>query len=116
MTTDPDPRDRFVGKWKLDTRRAPWFAIQGKNNVHYNADGDVILHIEIQVGISKWFPLKKWVDSGFARVDEDGVFRCTHTKDHLEFHIDKENKNEACIAEYLGEKVLNQTFWIREEV
>ncbi|CAB9511609.1 expressed unknown protein [Seminavis robusta] len=113
LTTPTDPRDRYVGIWKLVPRVAPWFMLGGVTTIRYNADGDLILHTEIEVGI-QWLGIKKMMDSGFARVDEKGHFRCIHTKDHLEFQIHLDNENKADMKEYIGNKVTRHLQWIRE--
>ena len=122
----PDPRDRFVGRWVLatkttnnprTTRKAPWLAVDGVTNIDYNVDGDLILHTKVQVGI-KPLGLTRWIDGGFAKVNEEGIFRCRHTphNGYLQLHLFQEG--DVVVAdcqEYLhGQKKGKVVRWIRE--
>merc|ERR1712137_1521894 len=106
----------LVGKWTLHREGAPWFVIDGTTTMNYNADGDLILHQEALLGIKR-LGLKRRVDSGFARVNEEGVFRCKHTAKgaHLEVKIRPDSDgNEAVLTCYNADGSTKVTTrWIR---
>ena len=109
-----DPGDALVGHWVLastqprhgasgtkkrhqEQRVAPWFMRECLVDVQYNADGDLIIHIQAAVGVGIF---RRWVDNGFAKIDPDsGVFRCRHTPDnaHNEFRLQQQPDLAECI-------------------